>query len=589
MKIFFRGEPSDMLLCMKSLSDYLGASAELVRVEQSDSLLQILREPDSCGGAAVLDVASLAELFTSEDARELSAHIRDRGLATLCLVSSDDVPSARFLKLVTDRMIQGIRRIASAERVSFPLAAGGNGELAGFSYPRATGEAIGLLAAPQPAGEALMQLDGVPTLVAARTGTGKLFVWSTRRIFDADRPLAAEKEFEEAVDEYVPAIIFLRYAYGDRCWHNPCVGAGIVIDDPLLRKRYGCIKFPRLLESARRHKYHITLAFIPWNHWRSRAKDAGIFQQYTDCFSVCAHGCDHTSQEFRSSDYQGLLRKNFIARRRMDQHRERTGLASEPLMVCPQEQYSHEAMRAFSDSRQFLALICTACMPRDLARPQITGADLLFPAQDSFFGFPVFKRHYPNGMGVFAMSLFLGKPAILVEHHEFFRKGSAGVEDFVQRLAELRPTVKWKSLTEIVTRTFARRHISKGTWEVRFFTDTFQLEHEQEGSVRYRFIRRVPVGTHIERVLVAGSEVPFSWENGFLTFETHLQHAQTLPIQVDVAPVKLTKLYSPGVKYQASVALRRGLSEFRDNVAGRSRFAIKASSFVMRLLKQTIC
>jgi hypothetical protein len=587
MKIFFCGEPSEMLLCMKSLSECLGASAELVRVEEPHSLFHSLHEPNFCGGTVVLDVASLAELFTSEDARELSAQILDRSLSTLCLVSSDDAPSARFLKLVTDGGIQGIRRVASAERVSFVSAAGASGELAGFSYPRSRGEAICLLVESQPAVEALMQLDGVPNLVSVRAATGKLFIWSTPRIFDVHRPLSAEKEFEEAVEEYVPAIVFLRAALGEQCWHNPDVSAGIVIDDPLLRKNYGFINFPKLLESARKHGYHITLAFIPWNHWRSRFKQVQMFRGYSDCFSICAHGCDHTANEFRSTDYDVLLHRNFVARQRMERHRERTGLANEPLMVCPQEQYSLEAMRAFADSRQFVGLICTACMPRNLSSPQICGADLLLPAQDSFYGFPVFKRHYWNGMAVFAMSLFLGKPAVLVEHHEFFRNGSVGAEGFAEGLAELKPELKWKSLAEIVMRTHARRRVSNNREQVRFFTDTFYLEHQCEESVDLKLIRRVPETTHVKRVCIGSREVPFNREDGFLTFETQLQRPETLTVQVDVAPIKPTKCYSPGVRYQASVALRRGLSEFRDNTIARNRTALRTGRRLMELLKQT--
>jgi hypothetical protein len=191
-------------------------------------------------------------------------------------------------------------------------------------------------------------------------------------------------------------------------------------------------------------------------------------------------------------------------------------------------------------------------------------------------------------MEAFAMALFLGKPAILVEHHEFFRNGSGGAEEFVQRLAELRPDLKWKSLAETVTSTHARRRVSEGKWEVRFFTDTFRLEHGLEESVHYRLLRRIPEATAVERVLVGGKEVPFARENGFLTFETHAQRPQTLSIQVAVAPIKPTKAYSSGVKYQASVALRRGLSEFRDNVIARNRFALGAGKLLMRSLKQTV-
>ena len=395
---------------------------------------------------------------------------------------------------------------------SFPLT---------FFPPRKRSEALGLILCGGVGGviDVLMTLDRSPSFVRLSVGRANMFVWCTSRVFDVHRLLASEKEFEEAADEYVPAIIFMRVAFSDQCWHNPDPGAGIVIDDPLLKKNYGFISFPQLLGSARKHGYHVTVAFIPWNHWRSRIKDVKMFREYADCFSICAHGCDHTKNEFRSADYEGLLRKNFVAWQRMKRHRKRTGLGSEPLMVCPQEQYSIEGMRAFSDSRQFLGLVNTGCMPRNLATPQICGADLLLPAQDSFFGFPVFKRHYWGEPSVFAMALFLGKPAILVEHHEFFREGPAGVEEFVARLAKLRPSLRWTSLYETVTRTHLRRRISNASREVRFFTDTFHLEHGDEQPSEYRFTRRVPKTTSVRRVTVNGCDTLFDRDNGNLTFQ----------------------------------------------------------------------
>jgi hypothetical protein len=432
-----------------------------------------------------------------------------------------------------------------------------------------------------------MQFNEAPAFLYLKLGKGKVFAWSTFDVFDVTRPLAAELEFEQAVEEFAPVIIFLRAAVRDYCWHNPNPGAGIVIDDPLLRQNYGFLNFSNLLESARKNKYHVTLAFIPWNHWRTRGSNVRLFLEHADCFGVCAHGCDHTNRELRSTDYEALLDKNFVARRRMKQLSKRTGLDHDPLMVCPQEQYSLEAMRSFADSRQFMGLLCTACIPRDLPSPRITGADLLLPAQDSFFGFPVFKRHYSGDMSVFAMALFLGKPAILVEHHEFFRNGPSGAEKFVASVSQLHPALKWKSLFETVVRTHARRRISDKKWEVRFFTDRFELEHSHEESICYSFIRRTPESATVKKILVSGKEVPFHRGDGFLTFEKEVRHPETVSVHVDVASVRPTRNYSLRIRYQASVALRRGLSEVRDNIVARNRFAFKAGSHLMKLFKQT--
>ena len=587
MKICYYKSPSENLAHLASLAKCIGVSAELFHTENSAALVDAMENAMlQTGAGVVLDIASLKKICRPDALEKLAALIRTREISVLLFVTEVEESANRFLKILTDGAVLESNHAGHVARIHFPKGSHGLArELSSQSYPRSPTKAIGLTLRPGTDAKVIMMLERSASFVRIPVGKANVFVWSSLRVFNAFQPLSAEKEFEVAADEYVPPIIFLRFAFRDQCWHNPSAGAGLIIDDPLLTKNYGFINFHQLLGSARKYGYNVTLAFIPWNHWRSRIKNVNMFREHADCFSICAHGCDHTRSEFRSADYEALLQRNFVAGQRMERHRQRTGLGSDPLMVCPQEQYSLEAMRAFADSRQFLGLMCTACMPRNLTAPGVFGADLLLPAQDSFFGFPVFKRHYWNGMEVFAMALFLDKPAILVEHHEFFRNGPGAAETFVSGLAQLRPDLKWKPLVKTVTRTHARRRVCKGRWEVRFFTDTFSLEHRLEESVEYRIIRRIPETTAVERVLVEGKEVPFARENGFLTFETHAHRPQTLSVQVPVGPVKPTKAYSSGVKYQASVALRRGLSEFRDNIVARNRFALKAGKTLMRSLK----
>jgi len=588
MKVLFHTKRSQTLVQLQSLAMCLGVNSECINVGIVGSLLLAVREAILAKTRGiVLDVGSLKDKCDEAELRELAACLLRHKIVVLLLVSDVDQSATRFLSILTNNAILGIEPIEQASRVNFPASSRAlSKELSSYSYPRKSAKGISLILSSARKAQVVMTLDVSPTFVCAGVGEANVFVWATDVVFNVSKLLTAEIEFEQATEQYIPAIIFLRFAFGERCWHNPRPGAGFIIDDPLLRRSYGFIKFPQLLASAKKHQYHITLAFIPWNHWRTRTRDAQMFLKYSDCFSPCAHGCDHTNQEFRSTDYERLLRMIFAARQRMERHQTRTGLTSEPLMVCPQEQYSLEALRAFADSRQFLGLICTACIPRNLSTPQIHGADLLLPAQDSFYGFPVFKRHYWNGMAAFAMALFFGKPAILVEHHEFLRNGSVAPEEFAQKLAELRPDLQWKSLAETVTATHTRRRVSGDKWEVRFFTDTFQLEFELKQPIDLKLFRRMAETTRIERVRVDGREVPFSREDGFLMLETHLDYPQTLSVKVDCRSVKPTKFYSPGVRYQASVALRRGLSELRDNVIARNPVILRASKRLMKSFKQ---
>lgn len=587
MKIIHHGAVSDNLRNLASLAKCHGVDSEFACVWDSNSLASSLLSPDQA--QVVLDVSSLAHLCDLRQLEALVKKIGDRDLSLLLLVTGGGDSERLLLQVLSDGIVRGIEHKLKADSFCFPAAPNHLvGELAAHCYRRTHGKALTLTVPSLATAEVLMNLGDSPAFVRLKVGRANVFIWSTDKVFDMRRPLAAEREFEEAADQYIPAIIFLRFAFGEQCWHNQSPGAGLVIDDPLLTKHYGFIKFPQLLESAKRHKYHVTLAFIPWNHWRSRRNQVDLFRRYSDCFSICTHGCDHSNNEFKSADYQELLSKNFVASERMRQHTERTGLGCEPLMVCPQEEYSLEAMRAFADSRQFIGLVCTSCIPRNLSAPQISGADLLLPAQDSFFGFPVFKRHYLKGeMSPFAMALFLGKHAILVEHHEFFKNGPGNTEKFVEGLAKLRPNIKWKSLAETATGTHLIRQTGENKREVRFFTDVFNFEHKSEKSLEYRFFRRFPENSAVLRVLVNGAQIKTVRDDGFVTFEIRPNRPQTLGIQVEINPMRPARSYSFGIKYQASVACRRFLSELRDNVIVRNDMALRASRFLARTLKQT--
>ena len=584
MKILYGSAVSKNLQRLRSLAECFGVKPDFIEVNDDRPLPVALRQIVEHGdNGVVLDVQSLKEKARQPMLQEVANFIgRQPALVLLLLVTDSNEATNQFVKTVTENGVVTVNRVPRAGNVGFPASGRSfSKELFSQSYERQEKGALTLSLPPNGKSMPIMELDGAPSFVFLERGKSQILVWSTPSIFDVHRLLAAEKEFERARDEYIPAIVFVRSAFGDQCWHNPEPAAGIVIDDPLLQKNYGFIDFAELLQSARTHGYHVTLAFIPWNHWRSRAREVPLFLDHSDCFSVCAHGCDHTENEYGSTDYELLLSKNFVVSERMTRHSRRTGLQSEALMVCPQEKYSIQAMGAFSDSRQFLGLICTACMPRNLASPQLSGADLLLPAQDSFFGFSVFKRHYSGNMALFAMALFLGKPAILVEHHEFFRNGTTGLEDHVKGLKGLRPDIQWRSLAETVIRTHARRRLSTGSWEIRFFSDTFKLEHRLESSVNYRLIRRLPDATVIDRVLVDGKEVLFRRAHGILSFEIDAHERHTFAIQVEVTPIKPSKTYPSGLKYQTSVALRRALSEVRDNLIVRNRFAMSAGRLIV--------
>lgn len=583
MYILGRGGQSEQVRRFRAIAEFLGITNRYLDVKQLENQSSAPTRKLRISNGSVLDLVSLTEgRGTSMLEAELH-RATESGAIVLLLVTSATRHAASFI----DRVTGGRVGVSNAERslltVHFPGAMGTlQSVLARQSFRRWGRPALVLSVRDADSVDVGMQLDADPVFVAVRNGKGLILIWSTPEVFDIARPLHAELSFEEAMDEYVPAIVFLRMVYGEECWHNPNRDAGFVIDDPLLRKRYGFIEFPSLLRSARQLGYRVTLAYIPWNYRRTNRRDSALFREYKDCFGVCVHGCDHSNNEYGVPDYAVLRAKSRRAMDRMAVFAERTGIDFEPIVVCPQEQCSSEGWRAFADTPELLAMVNTGCMPRNLPEPEICAADLLAPAQDKSFGFPIFKRHYGGDMAPFAMALFLGKPAILVEHHDYFRNGNAPIEAFVSSLRKMAPETKWRPLSTIARESHLRRTSADGTEEIRFFTRHFDFTPSRSDKVSYRLRKQVQDPERIKSVSVNGMPSEYSVDGNFITLELAASGNDRLSVSVEDLPVESERTYSFGFRYHAGVALRRGMSEFRDNVLARSPRALSAGRGVLR-------
>ncbi len=575
--VVHRGPRSDSLEALAALARCLGIEVEwLDLVEQCTPQTLLAASTVGIHTAVAFDASSL----TTDDAHRVSALLGHRSAFVLILVTSAGDAVARWLHAATDGAVAGATACTGAtvafEKVE-PAA-----ELAGQAYRSGSRPALGLCAGNRSC-EPVMTVDTVPAFCSLRGASACAFVWSTTTVFDVSRSVRSEFEFELGLPDLVPGIVFLRTAFGDRCFHSAGRCAGLVIDDPLLRRRYASIRFPQLLASARSHGYRATLAFIPWNHWRTRLRDARLFDEFSDCFSLCVHGNDHTEGEFGSRDPVDLGRKADEALIRMAAHAKRTGLPFEPLMVFPQEQYSPEAIRAVATSGRYRGVMNTRCIPpigSDGAT--VTGADLLLPAPDACFGMPILKRHYAHeGLAPFAMALFLGRPAVLAEHHGYFRDGTRSMEEFAAAIRQIRPDVTWPRLGEALVRLAWRRRSDSG-WILRMFADTCEFSHGCAEEMNYSLVRRVSRDAEIGGVTIDGAPVPFRRDGDFVTFAIRVAGTRTVNVEIRREPRHASVRSPADFRYRAAVAVRRRLSELRDDLDYRAPWLLDAGRSIGR-------
>jgi hypothetical protein len=131
------------------------------------------------------------------------------------------------------------------------------------------------------------------------------------------------------------------------------------------------------------------------------------------------------------------------------------------------------------------------------------------------------------------------------------------------------------------------RNLSDGSVEIQFFTRRFQSANRERSPGRFLLSKHEPDSTAIERVLVDGTSMPFSIENGFLKLEVQADPDQVQHIELVDRELPHQRSSGFGVVHNARVLLRRGLSEFRDNTLARHGGLLKVAKGVARRLKVT--
>jgi hypothetical protein len=403
-----------------------------------------------------------------------------------------------------------------------------------------------------------------PFFVSTEHDGSRIFFLACRELADLDEKVRRQAPPLSWFSRLVPLMMFLRGALGSRVWHNDNPRACFIIDDPLLKSHYGFLEYERLAESIHKQRFSACVAFIPWNYRRSSDDVIALFSANHGALYLCIHGCDHTRAEFATTDAESLRGKAQLALERMRAHRRLSGISFDDVMVFPQGLFSAEAIAALKASGYLAAInsdVCPSTQPESLAL-----RDLLEVAVTSFAEFPLFGRRYPRDLAEFAFDLFMGKPALAVEHHGYFRDGYQGLESFVAGLNSLDERLEWTNPGTICSRACLTRTAEDGDIHVRFYTSRFQLTNTGPHTQRYLLLPRRTPGGPLPSVTIDGRESDCELEQRQLKIRLSLEAGQTADIRVlspetDSAgpPWKGTKIHN------AKVWIRRVLCEFRDN------------------------
>jgi hypothetical protein len=537
--------------------------------------------------AMALSADTLAVLYSEESSRE---SVRERLLCfrSIFLYGIAAKAHDELLRWLSDGSLIAAETVSGVSHGEFPAASKRfSHQLSGTQYPRPKrATTCDVLVTGRDGPVPLIVVSTKPTFLSLQLGSCNVFVSTVAEIPDPNHRVMDEDDIEEHYDSLLPVLVFVRAAFGDYCWQGGWKGSRLIIDDPVLRRQYGMLNFARLLESIRHHRYSATVAYIPWNQPRTSRSMASFFNKAGERFSICVHGCDHTNNEYGSRDGDYLEQKSLLAKRRMQRHEDRTGLGFEPIMVFPQGRFSTACLSGLRSS-DFLAAINSTRFPLDHDAAPVSLCELLLPAFNRVYGFPVFLRHYSTSNFPLLFDLFLGRPAFIVEHHEFFQRGFPSLETLADRLNGSEPELAWGSLAETVERTCWKRTVSPGHWEVRFFTDTFRITNNSQQPFSYRLLKDELDKETVTSIVLNGQTVQTSRRDRCIEIETDLLPGETAYIQLHRPKTHLTSAVGGGVLYKGKVLVRRVLSEFRDEFLIKHPAMFAPAKRIVGLLKAT--
>jgi hypothetical protein len=205
--------------------------------------------------------------------------------------------------------------------------------------------------------------------------------------------------------------------------------------------------------------------------------------------------------------------------------------------------------------------------------------DVLAPAMTKYLGFPVFLRHYPaGGLACVALDAFLGKPLFFGEHHAYFRNGYDDFKNLVANIRAIEPGVIWGNLRQTIENSFLRRVDAEGLNYIKIFSHAACIENEQDQTLSVSVYKKEAAAIDIAGVTVDQRPIKYSFIDGYLRISFEILPKRKSQVKITYTKTPYMEPYRIPFSSDLRSALRRHLSEFRDN-------HIQTSGILSRIFK----
>lgn len=411
----------------------------------------------------------------------------------------------------------------------------------------------------------LISINGKHLFLKFRKGRCDIYLLSCKRVIDIEVRINSSFDVRNSFSQVAPILMFFKYVFRNFCWHNNRNMACLIIDDPLLHPNYGFLNYENLLKLLDDYNFSTSIAFIPWNYKRTKGSVSNMFRERPEKLGINIHGCDHTKDEFGSTDYLELNNKVRLAKKRMKIHKQKTGVRFDDVMIFPQGIFSEQALKVLK-SNNVLAAVNTEVIPYK-SQVGIEISQLINLAITKYCKFPLLTRRYPSdGVENFAFDLFIGKPCLIVIHQDYLRRGYKELINLIQSIKSLEQNLFWDGLENIIRRACLSKINTNGNIAVKMYANYLELENPSDKKRKYIVTKEETSEVPIRSIKVNRKEIDYTFDGQSVQFSLDIKPKQKAVVEiVNVNMYPETKRREK-INYRIRVAVRRHLSEIRDKL-----------------------
>jgi hypothetical protein len=184
----------------------------------------------------------------------------------------------------------------------------------------------------------------------------------------------------------------------------------------------------------------------------------------------------------------------------------------------------------------------------------------------TYSDFPIYTRRYPDqGIENLAFDLLLGKPCLVVIHHDFCSDGYTRLSQFIDQLNGLKLPLAWRRLGDVVRRSYRLKYLSADSVEIVMYGTELLIENCTERAKSYFIRRREHHPDGIESIHAGSRQL--SWESvaDYIQFKLELGPGETTSLTLRFKAAEDVAHGHQNFVHSTKTMLRRYLSEARDN------------------------